>query len=194
MVANEELDSESDEYKLLEKELEFLNEMRMLHEEAILDDRYLRDCYDDYYQLLNNGGLCLVSWKYFQFGSELLKVVESAVTQKTIQKEGDDFWQLGLERVDAEKRRLLALFLQCGTSAALETDKKKEMFDFLVQKTLNARFGRETTAYKNHNTRRHGTYCEDQAFRPQMKSIGKNSLVKEETKSAASAAASAATN
>ena len=147
-----------------------------------MDEDYLRDCHDENCRLLNNGGLFLVSRKYFPFGEALVRVVNSAMTQESIVEDGDSFMDLARKRIKKEENRLKKLFFECSVSFdELEEQQKNKMFEELVTKTSNAKFDEEINTYKERNTRRHGKHHEGQAFRQDMKSKAKKTLVKNKT-------------
>jgi hypothetical protein len=56
-----------------ERPLDYMNRMVYRHADALVDIEYLQNCYDDYFQLKNCGGLTLVSPAYFEFGKLLLQ-------------------------------------------------------------------------------------------------------------------------
>jgi len=45
----------------------FLRKMRILHKDALMDTSYMLNCYSRRMQMINHGGLALISPKYFEF-------------------------------------------------------------------------------------------------------------------------------
>jgi hypothetical protein len=81
-VANEKTEELADE-------IDFLSNMRMYAEEALLSESYLEKCYDSFLQSSNRGFMTLVSEEYFDFGIELMKKVSSSVTVQKLQNDLD---------------------------------------------------------------------------------------------------------
>ena len=63
--------------------------MRIFHEEAMMNEEYMRQCYDAAYQAQNHEYLTLVSPEYFQFGTALLTKVVSVFDQSRLKREGN---------------------------------------------------------------------------------------------------------
>jgi hypothetical protein len=63
--------------------------MRFLEADAILSDVYMRDCYDAELEAKNHGFLTLVSPLYFDFGRNLMTVVSQAISQDSLEKQGN---------------------------------------------------------------------------------------------------------
>mmetsp|Transcript_27444 Transcript_27444/g.40519 ORF Transcript_27444/g.40519 Transcript_27444/m.40519 type:complete len:114 (+) Transcript_27444:2073-2414(+) len=68
----------------------YLANMRILHHEAIVDETYMNCYYDSSTQVLNNGGLTLISAEYFPFGYELLRSVRQSFSDKHLNDHGND--------------------------------------------------------------------------------------------------------
>jgi hypothetical protein len=81
-VANEKTEK-------LEDEIDFLSNMRMYTEEALLSQSYLDKCYDSFLRSSNTGFMTLVSEEYFDFGIELMKKVSSSITVEKLQNDLD---------------------------------------------------------------------------------------------------------
>ena len=144
---------ETTTYTELANKLEFLGTMRIFHHEAITLPDYTRDCYDDQFYLKNNGWLTLVAPVYFEFGKELMSVIRNAFNQNR------------MDRKEA-RERLKLMFLDCVNGiGSLDKLGKVEVFDSLLEKTTNARFGIVLTNYKDNNTGRQGKHRTDGTFR-----------------------------
>lgn len=165
----------------LRKHLEAVTEMRVLHHDAILDSEYLRDCYDETYQLVNCGGLALVSRQYFGFGSRLVESITNAMSQSTMVEEGNSSLKLARKRVREAREELKALFFESFNAGncrqALSDEEVEMLFDKLVDKTCNARFGVEIELFKEENTKRGGESASGQTLRPNLKAKCEKSLV-----------------
>jgi len=138
---------------LKEATLELLQSMRIFHEEAVLDDAYMRDCYDLAYQAKNHGYLTLVTPKYFGFSVLLLNACVNAVNQNTLTTKGNAAWESGRRSV-LGNATLCEKFLECASDSALPDNEKRRLFKKLAIKVLNACFGVEERVYNERNTGR----------------------------------------
>ena len=141
--------------------LRYMDGMVLRHHEALLDEDYLANCYDSFYQLKNNGGLTLVSRAYFEFGGELIQLIANTLSQITITFEGDAFLVAARTRVieGINKQKLFEKFLKCDTSTIannIRLDVRQQLFQKLVNKAMHARHGMEINIYKRDSTKRGG--------------------------------------
>ena len=72
-----------DDLRWAETELDFLTEMRITDAEAMLDDKYMSECYDYEMQTKNHGGMTLVAPEYFDFGRRLMSFISSNMNLET---------------------------------------------------------------------------------------------------------------
>ena len=172
---------ETTTYTELTNKLEFLGTMRILHHEAITMPDYTRDCYDDQFYLKNNGWLTLVAPVYFEFGKELMSVIRNAFNQNRMDREGDDAPRNARVEVKEARERLKLMFLDCVNGiGSLDKLGKVEVFDSLLEKTTNARFGMVLKNYKANNTGRQGKHRTDGTFRGALKAKTKKTEVNEQ--------------
>jgi hypothetical protein len=154
----------------------YLRTMRVLHEDVIGDLDYLENCYSEHLQLENNGGLTLVSPKYFDFGTFLMSVIAESFTQAHIVNEGNDAWTKGMVRVHTQfesiKQRFLALGEDCEQ---LETSAKVRVLERLVRKAAHARHGVELKIYKELTVKRKGKNYVGSTHRGNLSVLSKGS-------------------
>ena len=63
----------------------------MLHQDAIVDDTYIKNgYYAPEHQMLNRGGLTLISNKYFPFGLALMEKIRKHISFYQIVKLGNN--------------------------------------------------------------------------------------------------------
>jgi hypothetical protein len=164
-VESEPLEVEDDE---LESTIAFLDNMFIRHWEAMQDEDYRKNYYDEFFMIYNSGGLTLVSKEYFEFGKILLETIANSMTQPTIVEEGNAFMEEAWKRVAEETDKLWNAFEKCDTETTLVEHIRKDIFRALVRKTRNARNQKEINAYKNVNVRRKGKDHVGQGLRPSM--------------------------
>jgi hypothetical protein len=154
------------------KIVEFLGGMRIFHHEAITNDTYLRDCYDDFDILRNKGWLTLVSPAYFQFGSDVLARIRSKCNQKKLRELGNSCIKTAKEDVLGSVQ-LQTKFFECTNQTPLSNKMKLKVYRQLVEKTLNARIGRESNKFRVENTGRKGKQQSDMTLRDSLRMKGK---------------------
>ena len=147
---------------------ELLKMMSIKHQEAILDEAYMSSCYSLSDMAMNLGGLTLVSPKFFSFGERLMEVVAGAVSDHSIVMSGNDCMELGRKLVQ-ENIQLQFNFLECCKESLLDMTWKVDIYDELVKKVCNARFGMVLKAHKDRTIGRQGSKTSDQPLRVELK-------------------------
>lgn len=152
----------------LESVSAFLGRMFIRHDEAMQDKEYLENYYDIFYMVYNCGGLTLVSKQYFEFGKKLLETAANALTQDTINDEGNACMVEGRKRLVGENDNLWQEFIKCDSETTLAKETRVEIFDFLVKKTRNARHYKEINTFKEDNAKKKGKDHVGQALRTRL--------------------------
>jgi hypothetical protein len=162
-------DNEEDNEK---KRIEFLEGIRIFHHDAVRNETYMEKCYDDFDVLRNKGWLTLVSPDYFEFGNKLLTKIRSKCNQKKFQELGNACIKMAKQDV-LEDVELLTEFFACNNQTDVSNRIKRDVFRQLVEKTLNARIGREASKYRVENTGRKGKEQSDMTLRDSLQQKGK---------------------
>jgi hypothetical protein len=71
--------------------------MQIFHHEAIKNETYLRDCYDDFDIIKNKGWLTLVILEYFEFGRDVLTRIRTKCNQKKLGELGNSCIKMAKE-------------------------------------------------------------------------------------------------
>jgi hypothetical protein len=169
---HEEDTDEDDEDVSNKKIVEFLGGMRIFHHDAINNETYLEDCYDGFDILRNKGWLTLVSLAYFEFGNDLLSQIRKKCNQIKLRELGNSCIQMAKEEV-LESIQLKTSFLECPNEIIVSNEIKLKVYRQLVEKTLNARIGRESNKFRVENTGRKGKQQSDMTLRDSLRMKGK---------------------
>jgi hypothetical protein len=154
------------------KIVEFLKGMRIFHHDAINNETYLEACYDDFDILRNKGWLTLVSPAYFAFGDDLLTRIRNKCNQKKLRELGNSCIKIAKEEVLGNVQ-LQTSFSECTNESILSNKLKMKVYRQLVEKTLNARIGRESNKFRMENTGRKGKQQSDMTLRDSLRMKGK---------------------
>ena len=76
----------------LEDKLWFLENIRIAHQDALNDEDYMHNFYDKAFQMINRGGLTLISKGYFKFGLSLMEKIRGVVSQQSIEFRRNDLY------------------------------------------------------------------------------------------------------
>eukprot|EP00816_Leptocylindrus_hargravesii_P008078 CAMPEP_0196801492 /NCGR_PEP_ID=MMETSP1362-20130617/1261_1 /TAXON_ID=163516 /ORGANISM="Leptocylindrus danicus, Strain CCMP1856" /LENGTH=112 /DNA_ID=CAMNT_0042172491 /DNA_START=202 /DNA_END=540 /DNA_ORIENTATION=- len=106
--------------------------------------------YDSSTQVLNNGGLTLISAEYFPFGYELLRSVRQSFSDKHLKDHGNDSVKLAFESL-VQKKKVRAVFDGCdqGAAVSLDSSLKDIIFTELIRKVFHARINEVFTKYRD---------------------------------------------
>jgi hypothetical protein len=148
--------------KKFEDEIDFLSNMRMYAEEALLSQSYLDKFYDSVLRSSNRGFMTLVSEEYFELGIELMKKVSSSITVEKLQNDLDV--TATAKQSILQDNELITKFIECSKdNTCLEEVEKKKIYNELVEKVVNARFWEEFRAYRAEFTAR-GSHNKENNF------------------------------
>jgi hypothetical protein len=155
----------------------FCQEMYISHDEAVVDDTYMKDFYPAIIQLKNRGNLALVSRSYFLFGLQLLQKIRDEFNKATIVKYGKMCVERGYNELLSDEE-LRSAFVRCTNPHTnnLSDERIQWIYEQLVRKTFHARAGAETMAFKEANTSRFALDAVDTALREGLKTLSKQSL------------------
>ena len=149
--------------------LKFLNEMRIFVDEAIQDEKCVRECFAPSDQLLNRGRMSLVSLKFYQFSLQLMKFIIVACSKRKLLGKKNDFIIEGKKELYGNDE-LITRFLKIATTSDLKDKEKENIYDSRVLKTFHARTGGVTNSCNDANDSRH---CKDgfggESFRTNLK-------------------------
>ena len=173
---------ESDEkYTLICTTLDYLKHMRILHSEALINRTYIeKGYYTTTHQLLNTGGLTLISSEYFTFGLALMDKIRTQVCFDAIQKGQNNCYTSAKDEI-LKDENLLELFEEAGSTFINQLDEKKEkekafftksiskMYCDLCTKALNARYKESLKQYQEKYIGRYSEKGSDVSLRNQMK-------------------------
>jgi hypothetical protein len=151
----------------LETEVKYIDSLFIRHEDAILNEAYLKECYDLGTQMKNMGGLTLVSRRYFKFARRVMTEVQTAITT--------DALVLNQSIIKTTKTKLkmdsclLKTFVHHGKSEMEKFSMKcvqvEKIYKALIEKVINAWSGEILGQYKDQVTGRRGRLAgNDQAF------------------------------
>jgi len=123
---------------------------------AIVDETCMNCYYDSSTQVLNNGGLTLISAEYFPFGYELLRSVRQSFSDKHLKDHGNDSVKLAFESL-VQKKKVRAVFDACdqGAAVSLDSSLKDIIFTELIRKVFHARINEVFTKYRDEHFGRH---------------------------------------
>ena len=155
-----------------DEKIAFMKDMRILHHEAILLPDYMANCYEPLDILSNMGGLTLVSPEYFNFGNKIMKLVAEAVDVKKFKNLGNECIKKGRKLV-TENTEVREQFMECSKNSSLPEEEKKEIYNELIDKICNAKFGSVVRDYKDKNISRQGKKTSDMALRSELKATEK---------------------
>lgn len=143
----------------------------MLVREGQIDDEYLLQYYDLNMEMLNHGGLTLVSREFFEWGRDLMKIVRENYSEESINMDPVNSFKAGKHNVlgnDGVKRDFMACCekLCPGAHPTVVTI----IFDNIVTKTIHAKFGYTFRRWKEKNVKKH----ENLALRTKLKAHAKS--------------------
>ena len=158
--------------------MDYLETMRISEAEAMLDDTYMSECYDNDLRAKNRGFLTLVSPEYFRFGTELVKVLCSKISTDTFLNLGDNNARIIKEEIRGNKQ-LEQEFLRVSAESFpyLPDDRKRKMYERLVEKSCNMKFNDVLKQYNDEWIGRRGKKRSDVAHRGNLKSRSEGSVV-----------------
>ena len=135
---------------------EYLGKMRILHHEAVADQTYMKLYYDNSTQIINNGGLTLISAKYFPFGYELLRRIRQSFSENDLKRNGNQSVVMAFNTL-VKTKSIRAVFDACDDTVETLLDEKSKdiLFQELVRKVFHARINETIKKYKEVHFGRH---------------------------------------
>jgi hypothetical protein len=162
-------------YCTLEEEeqmIRFLDDMRIFHTQAILDEEYLRDLYPPCHQLTNKGWLSLVSKPFFPFARCLLNEIRLTVDVTEWKRRGNGVIESAARALE-ENETLTVMFLDAAKTSSLSEKWKRKIMSALILKVLHARSAAEHDKYKEQHTNREAKGATASSFRGELKVLTK---------------------
>jgi hypothetical protein len=158
---------EDDDDAFLSSVVEYLDTMRCFHVDVVLDDEYMELCYSISHQMVNKGGLTLVSKDYFQFGKSLMAEIRRSFSCETAQS--NDRMKKAYDALVANKE-LREQFVAVGHQrSSVGREVKLDIYKELVTKAFNARVAVEVNKMEQKRTARHVEGTADTSFRTMLK-------------------------
>jgi hypothetical protein len=156
-----------------EKEMiSFVDDMRIFHTQAILDEEYLLECYPSCHQLKNKGWLSLVSKPFFPFARYLLNQIRLTVDVNEWKRKGNGVIESAARALE-ENETLTVLFLDAAKTSSLSEKWKRKIMSALIFKVLHARSAAEHDKYKEQHTNREAKGATASSFRGELKVLTK---------------------
>jgi hypothetical protein len=178
MIAKENVSNGAD---VLDHTIAFIEGMRLLHKNAMLDDEYMSTCYAPELQVVNKGGLTLVSRDYFDIGRKLLTAIRKKGHYDGMKKHGSYLLEEIISQLLSDKR-LENEFLLAGTMPrGMFVDRKIEqgIWKELIAKTYHAWIGAIFDRIQEDSFGRYAKKGADMALRSKLKNASRATSVKE---------------
>ena len=157
--------------------LEFIDNMKIRHELAILDRIYMDECYSVSDQIHNKGGLTLVSMEYFNFGRQLVSKIYASFNEKRMAKDGNNSLENSYREL-VEDLELRFSFLQCDPTSEVREEIKLEIMKKIMKKVMHAMSRQVTKKYNEAHTGHYSKTGSDSAFREKLKATSQMQSVK----------------
>jgi hypothetical protein len=152
--------------------ISFLDDMRIFHTQAILDEEYLRELYPPCHQLKNKGWLSLVSKPFFPFARHLLHQIRLTVDVNEWKRKGNGVVESAAKAL-SNNDSLAVLFLDAAKTSSLSEKWKRKIMSELILKVLHARSAAEHEKYKEQHTNREAKGAITSSFRGELKVLTK---------------------
>ena len=112
--------------------------------------------YDNSTQIINNGGLTLISAKYFPFGYELLRTIRQSFSENDLKRNGNQSVVMAFNTL-VKTKSIRAVFDACDDTVETLLDEKSKdiLFQELVRKVFHARINETIKKYKEVHFGRH---------------------------------------
>ena len=162
-------DPKSIKASTLERQNQFLMEMRIFEMDVMNDRHYLTHCVSDSDKLINRGGMSYISQKYYHFAKELMRYIRVCTSRKMLMSRENNFIVWGKRDMDGNDE-LRVKFLEVENSVYLCESEKLFLYKEIWTKVFHAGAGVTTNSYKDENDVRH---CKDgfggESFRTTLK-------------------------
>ena len=119
--------------------VEFLENMRLLHEQALEDSEYCSLYYDEAQRIRNRGGLVLISADFIDFAKLLIEKIEINMCEQKIVLLGCDAYNVALSKLKDDADLMVSFSLSCKkikTVTLPERLQQSLLFEF-ISRTLN---------------------------------------------------------
>ena len=119
--------------------VEFLENMRLLHEQALEDSVYCSLYYDEAQRIRNRGGLVLISADFIDFAKLLIEKIEINMCEQKIVLLGCDAYNVALSKLKDDAELMVSFSLSCKklkTVTLPERLQQSLLFEF-ISRTLN---------------------------------------------------------
>jgi hypothetical protein len=130
-----------------------LEQMRLFHREAMLDEEYIKEYYLDSEQILNQGGLTLVARAMFPWALHLMQEIRKHYGRESLQEYGDASIKRAIALV--KKNDSVAQHFHRGLRQLpgypdkdIAADLLSELHDRLLMKVFHARINESLKQYK----------------------------------------------
>jgi hypothetical protein len=130
-----------------------LEQMRLFHREAMLDEEYIKEYYLDSEQILNQGGLTLVARAMFPWALHLMQEIRKHYGRESLQEYGDASIKRAIALV--KKNDSVAQHFHGGlrqlpgyADKDIAADLLSELHDRLLMKVFHARINESLKQYK----------------------------------------------
>ena len=132
----------------------YLLEMRFQHKDTVNDLNYSSKCYSTYDKLNNNGGLTLISPRYYDFYSKLMSKIRGLTDHSKLLDERNGWLSLSIKKME-EDSQLETEFCNMQTETNLTLESKKKIYRQLWQMILNRKAGDIIKMFSDENDCRH---------------------------------------
>jgi len=119
--------------------VEFLENMRLLHEQALEGSVYCSLYYDEAQRIRNRGGLVLISADFIDFAKLLIEKIEINMCEQKIVSLGCDAYNVALSKLKDDAELMVSFSLSCKklkTVTLPERLQQSLLFEF-ISRTLN---------------------------------------------------------
>jgi hypothetical protein len=158
------------------QQIQFLNNMKYTHAEAMEDNDYMNNHYSMFDMLRNCGGLTLIHPYYMTFAKALMIKLISILDINEIIKQTSAFCENARAVMKADES-LFAQFDSSKNATKITTLSKKKLYHRIWNKAFNARLGAEKKRFVQEHMG-HCTNAATVAFRQSLKVFNKKIALK----------------
>ena len=157
------------------QQIQFLNNMRYTHSEAMENNNYMNNHYSMFDMLRNCGGLTLIHPNYMTFAKSLMIKLISIIDINEIIKQRSAFCE-NVRAVMKADESLFAQFDRSKNATRITTLSKKKLYNRIWNKAFNARLGAEKKRFVQEHMG-HCTNAATVAFRQSLKVFNKKNSI-----------------
>ena len=125
--------------------------MRFIKKDAIQSEIYIEKCYDSFLRSIDRGRMTLVNLNYFNFWSDVMKMIGTALISDRFKCEHDLANKTKIE-VKNDKLLLENFFKVSDGFNFLNNKEKEQIYSELVDKIINAVFSDKMRSYREEFT------------------------------------------